>query len=122
MAIRVDSLTPRERRAARAFSEIMIQVHKEFGRYGRLCDWHTLIEVGLMEMGLAEGPWPESASLEQIQRLERVNGWGGPGFNMVYTEPQAPWTVRLTPRGQAALERIAGVMIEWEEEDATSSG
>lgn len=113
----IEPLTDRQRRAIAKGSALAAQMQKEFGRHGRISDVHTLLEVGE-----AKNPWPEGATLEQVQRLERVNGWGGPGFNMIREDRSARGAIRLTPRGNEAFERIVGVLLEGDEGEAMSAG
>lgn len=106
-----DSPTPEQDRALERVAAMLAQARAEFGRRGRATDIHTLIQVGL-----GETPWPRGASLEEVQRLERVDSWGRPGFNMIRSERCEPWREVLTPRGREALDRIIAAFVDEESE------
>lgn len=115
MPIKVEPLPPEVDRSLAMFEAVFKQVRQEFGKFGTVADFHTLV---LVARAGEDDPWPGGLTLKQVQRLERVNARGGPGFNMVYEEKSSPWALKLTPRGEAALGRILAAEAAWRDADA----
>ena len=85
----------------RRFSRMLKAASLQFGKRCQVRDVQTLVAVAE-----ALGPWPENVPLRDLERLERVDGRGGPGFGMVVETPGANGRVQLTPKGEDAVQAI----------------
>lgn len=93
----------------RRASKMLKAASRQFGKRCQVRDVQTLVAVAE-----ALGPWPENVPVHDIERLERVDGRGGPGFGMVWETPGEEGRVQLTPKGEDALQAILDAFNELE--------
>lgn len=86
----------------RWLADILGRARMEFGIFGKVSDVFTLLAVAN-----STSEWPPESALEDIERLEVSNGFGHRGFGMIW-EDRSDGGLKLTPKGQAAYERIIG--------------